>query len=60
MKTNNELHPGDKCPWCGDTEDIYSVYRDTGTTLYHANDLKCDSKHYWKNADHPKNKLRSR
>lgn len=31
-----KVHTRTSCPWCGGTENIYSVYRDGGSTLYHS------------------------
>jgi hypothetical protein len=42
------------CPWCGEGDRIYSVYRDGGSTLYHQ---PCGRDKTWKNPDHRKNKV---
>jgi len=46
-----ETHPKSPCPWCGGTEHIFSVYRDTGSTLYHGDSECSENGKPWLNAN---------
>jgi hypothetical protein len=57
-KHYNDYHGADPCPNCGETDQVFSVYRDGGSTLY-CSAKGCDSNYHWPNPYFKRPGLRS-